>query len=42
MRNGSRQPQARNVSALIVFCTIRITASDMNSPSVAVIWMKLV
>ena len=37
-----RQPHARNASALIAFCTIRMTASERNSPSVAVIWMKLV
>ena len=42
IRKGTRQPQARNDSADMVFWTMRITASDTKSPSVAVIWMKLV
>jgi hypothetical protein len=41
-RNGIRQPQSANASAPRSCCTPRITSSDMNSPSVAVIWMKLV
>jgi hypothetical protein len=40
--NGSRHPHAENASLLIERCTIRITASETNRPSVAVTWMKLV
>ena len=42
MMNGIRQPHALNASLLIAFCTARMTTSDTNRPSVAVIWMKLV
>ena len=37
-----RQPHDANASRDIIDCTMRMTASDTNSPSVAVIWMKLV
>ncbi len=40
--NGTRQPQILNASSPTALRTIRITASERKSPSVAVVWMKLV
>ena len=40
IKKGMRQPQLPNASRLIEFWTRRITASEMNSPNVAVIWIK--
>jgi hypothetical protein len=42
MRKGSRHPHEEKDAAVIEPCTTRMTASETKSPSVAVIWMKLV
>jgi hypothetical protein len=39
-RNGTRQPQAAKASSPIAVRTPRITSSDRNRPSVAVVWIQ--
>ena len=38
-RNGMRQPQSAKASSPIAVRTPRITSSDRNRPSVAVVWI---
>ena len=38
-RNGMRHPQAAKSSLLMTFWMIRMTTSDRNRPSVAVVWI---
>ena len=38
-RNGTRQPQSAKASSPIQVRVPRITSSDRNSPSVAVVWI---
>ncbi len=40
--NGMRQPQSANFSSPIDVRVSRITISDRNRPSVAVVWIQLV
>ena len=39
-RNGMRQPQAAKSASPIAVRVNRITSSDRNRPSVAVVWMN--
>src|ERR1700754_4430956 len=39
-RNGMRQPQVANSDSPTAIRVNRITSSDSNSPSVAVVWMN--
>src|ERR1700730_5979669 len=39
-RNGTRQPQAAKSASPIAVRVNRITSSDRNRPSVAVVWMN--
>jgi hypothetical protein len=41
-RKGTRQPHAENCSGVILERVAMITRMETKSPSVAVIWMKLV
>ncbi len=41
-RNGTRQPHAANAVSPIAVRVPMTTSSAANSPSVAVVWMKLV
>ncbi len=38
-RNGTRQPQAANVSGVMLRRRPRMTISDRNRPTVAVVWI---
>ena len=42
IRNGMRQPQSLKASSPMKVRTPRITSSDRNRPSVAVVWIQLV
>jgi len=40
--NGTRQPQSEKAASPIQLRVARMTSSDMNRPSVAVVWIQLV
>jgi len=41
-RKGTRQPQSANASSPMTVRVPRITISDRNRPSVAVVWIQAV
>ena len=41
-RNGTRQPQSAKASSPMIVRVPRITISDRNRPSVAVVWIQAV